>query len=102
MPLVAFDRLTQPSVRRVGCCLLSTLIGIPWVMTLHKLNITFQQESYSLVDTVVNSRALQALEVATTNHPIHRTLRCAARGKLERLFDDLALKAGLIAQRLEE
>ena len=59
-------------------------------MTLHKLNITFQQESYSLVDTVVNSRALQALEVATTNHPIHRTLRCAARGKLERLFDDLA------------
>jgi energy-coupling factor transporter ATP-binding protein EcfA2 len=71
-------------------------------MTLHKLNITFQQESYSLVDTVVNSRALQALEVATTNHPIHRTLRCAARGKLERLFDDLALKSGLIAQRLEE
>ncbi len=68
----------------------------------HKLNITFQQESYSLVDTVVNTRALQALEVAATNHPIHRTLRCAARGKLERLFDDLALKLGLIAQRLEE
>jgi energy-coupling factor transporter ATP-binding protein EcfA2 len=85
-------------------------------MTLHKLNpeaqpsearqirvgVTFQQESYSLLDTVVNTRALQALEVATTNHPIHRTLRCAARGKLERLFDDLALKSGLVAQRLEE
>jgi ATPase subunit of ABC transporter with duplicated ATPase domains len=51
---------------------------------------------------VVNTRASQALEVAATNLPIHRTLRCAARGKLERLFDDLALKLGLIAQRLEE
>jgi hypothetical protein len=85
-------------------------------MTLHKLNphhapseprqlrvgVTLQHESYSFVDTLVNTRALQALEVATTNHPIHRTLRCAARGKLEQLFDDLALQSGLVAQRLEE
>jgi hypothetical protein len=64
--------------------------------------VTLQQESYSLVDLVINTRALQALEVAATNHPIHRTLRCAARGKLEVLFDDLALKSNLTAQRLEE
>ncbi len=74
-------------------------------MIIHKLNperqppeprhvsvgATFQQDSYTLVDTVVNTRALQALEIAVTNHPIHRTLRCAARGKLDELFDDLAL-----------
>ena len=84
-------------------------------MTIHKLNperqppeprhvsvgVSFQQESYTLVDTVVNTRALQALEIAVTNHPIHRKLRCAARGKLEELFDDLALNMGLTAQRLE-
>jgi hypothetical protein len=83
-------------------------------MTIHKLNperqppeprqisvgVSFQQEFYTLVETVVNTRALQALEMAVTNHPIHRTLRCAARGKLEGLFDDLALKMNLTAQRL--
>ena len=83
-------------------------------MTIHKLNperqppeprhvnvgVSFHQEHYTLVDTVINTRALQALEIAVTNHPIHRTLRCAARGKLEELFDDLALDTGLIAQRL--
>lgn len=84
-------------------------------MTLHKLNpqtpsseprqinigVSFQQENYTLVDTVVNTRALQALEIAVTNHPIYRKLRCAARGKLAVLFDDLALNMGLIAQRLD-
>ena len=84
-------------------------------MTIHRLNperqpseprqvsvgVSFQQESYALVDTVVNARALQALEIAVAHHPIYRSLRCAARGKLEELFDDLALKMGLTAQRLD-
>jgi hypothetical protein len=82
-------------------------------MTIHKLNpgaaprprpvsvgVSFQQEHYSLVDTVVNTRALQAFEMAVTNHPIHRTVRCAARGKLEEVFDDIALNMNLTAQRL--
>jgi len=94
------------------------ILYIDWissVMTIHKLNperqpseprhvsvgVSFQQESYALVDTVVNARALQALEIAVAHHPIYRLLRCAARGKLEDLFDDLALKMGLTAQRLE-
>jgi hypothetical protein len=83
-------------------------------MSVHKLNperqppeprqvsvgVSFQQESYALVDTVVNARALQALEIAVAHHPIYRLVRCAARGKLEEIFDDLALKMGLTAQRL--
>jgi len=83
-------------------------------MTIHKLNperqppeprpvsvgVSFQQESYALVDTVVNARALQALEIAVAHHPIYRLYRCAARGKLEEIFDDLALRMGLTAQRL--
>ena len=84
-------------------------------MTIHKLNperpppesrhinvgVSFQQELYSLVDTVINTRALQAFEMALTNHPIHRTVRCAARGKIEEIFDDLATKMNLTAQRLD-
>jgi hypothetical protein len=34
------------------------------------------------------------------NYPIHRLVRCAARRPLEQVFDELALKAGLTAQRL--
>ncbi|MEA3182092.1 MAG: hypothetical protein QOI59_5615 [Gammaproteobacteria bacterium] len=85
-------------------------------MTIHKLNperqppeprqisvgVSFQQELYTLVDTVVNTRALQAFEMAVTNLPIHRTVRCAARGKVEEVFDDLALNMNLTAQRLGE
>lgn len=83
-------------------------------MSIHKLNperqpseprqvnvgVSFQQESYALVDTVINARALQALEIAVAHHPIYRLLRCAVRGKLEEIFDDLAVKMGLTAQRL--
>jgi hypothetical protein len=84
-------------------------------MTLHKLNperqppeprpinvgVSIQHELYSLADTVVNTRALQAFEMAVTNHPIHRIVRCAARRKLEEVFDDLALNMDLTAQRLD-
>jgi energy-coupling factor transporter ATP-binding protein EcfA2 len=84
-------------------------------MTLHKLNperqppeprhinvgVSFQHDLYSLADTVVNTRALQAFEMAVTNHPIHRIVRCAVHRKLEQVFDDLALKMNLTAQRLD-
>ena len=40
------------------------------------------------------------LEAAVTTYPIHRVVRCAARGKLEQIFDDLALHMGLTAHRL--
>jgi len=84
-------------------------------MTLHKLNperqpseprhvnvgVSFHRELYNLADTVVNTRALQAFEMAVTNHPIHRIVRCAAHRKLEQVFDDLALKMNLTAPRLD-
>lgn len=84
-------------------------------MTLHKLSperqppeprhinvgVSMQRELYNLADTVVNTRALQAFDMAVTNHPIHRIVRCAARRKLEEVFDDLALNMNLTAQRLD-
>jgi hypothetical protein len=84
-------------------------------MTLHKLNperqppeprhvnvgVSFQHKLYSLADTVVMARALQAFEMAVTNHPIHRIVRCAVQRKLAEVFDDLALKMNLTAQRLD-
>src|SRR6185312_3143806 len=85
------------------------------IMTLHKLSperqppeprhinvgVSMQRELYNLADTVVNTRALQAFDMAVTNHPIHRIVRCAARRKLEEVFDDLALNMNLTAQRLD-
>jgi hypothetical protein len=102
------------SVLLIGASSFHSIDRMIRAMTIHKLNperqppeprqisvgVSFQQELYTLVDTVVNTRALQALEMAVTNHPIHRTVRCAARGKLEEVFDDLALKMNLTAQRL--
>src|SRR5882724_3774000 len=84
-------------------------------MTLHKLNperqppeprhvnvrVSFHREIYNLADTVVNTRALQAFEMAVTNHPIHRIVRCAVQRRLEEVFDDLALNMSLTAQRLD-
>jgi hypothetical protein len=84
-------------------------------MTIHKLNperqlpeprqvgvgVSFQHDLYNLADMVVSTRALQAFEMAVTNHPIHRIVRCAVRRKLEEVFDDLALRMGLTAQRLD-
>ncbi len=45
-------------------------------------------------------RALRAFDLAPARYPIHRVVRCAARGSAAALFDDLALRSGLAAQRL--
>lgn len=50
--------------------------------------------------TVLNMRALGAFDLAPTRYPIHRVVRCAARGPMAALFDDLALQSGFAAQRL--
>jgi hypothetical protein len=65
------------------------------------VGVSFQHELYNLADTIVNARALPAFEMAVTNHPIHRIVRCAAHRKLEQVFDDPALKMNLTAQRLD-
>lgn len=49
---------------------------------------------------VLNIRALKAFSLAATRYPGHRVVRCAARGALAQLFEDLALQSGLAAQRL--
>jgi hypothetical protein len=84
-------------------------------MTIHKLNperhapeqrrpinvgVSIHHEPYNLADLVVRTRALQAFEMAVTNHPIHRIVRCSVRRKLEDVFDDLAVRMGPAAQRL--
>lgn len=85
-------------------------------MNLHKLNadraayepsalavgLTFQHELYDLADAVVKTRAIRALENVAVRYPVYRLFRCAARRKLEDVFDDLALRAGLAALRLDE
>jgi hypothetical protein len=84
-------------------------------MTIHKLSperapaeprlfsvgVSFQHDLYDLAETVIKTRAIQAFESAATRYPIHRVVRCAARRKLEDVFDDLALNLGLAPQRLD-
>jgi energy-coupling factor transporter ATP-binding protein EcfA2 len=64
------------------------------------VRVNFGYEPYDLADAVVQSRAIQAFDSAVASYPIHRLVRCAARRPLEQVFDDLALKSGLVAQRL--
>jgi hypothetical protein len=54
-----------------------------------------------LADTILKVRALQGLDCEARLFPIHRRVRYAARRPLEELFDELALHAGLVAQRLD-
>src|SRR5688500_18359192 len=66
------------------------------------VGVTFQYEPRSLAELVLNTRAVRALDSAAMRYPIHRDIRCAARRKLEDVFDDLALKFGFPALRLDE
>ncbi|MGH8294052.1 MAG: AAA family ATPase [Steroidobacteraceae bacterium] len=54
-----------------------------------------------LAGTLLNIRALRAFSRAPARYPIHRVVRCAARGTAAKLFDDLALRSGFAAQRLD-
>jgi hypothetical protein len=54
-----------------------------------------------LAGTLLNVRALRAFSRAPARYPIHRVVRCAARGSVADLFDDLALRSGLAAQRFD-
>jgi hypothetical protein len=54
-----------------------------------------------LAGTLLNLRALRAFARGPARYPIHRVVRCAARGTVAELFDDLALCTGLTAQRFD-
>jgi hypothetical protein len=85
-------------------------------MAIHKINpevapkdalpldvgMSLTHRSYSFADTIVRARAARALSGVPTRFPIYRLVRCAARSKLDVLFDDIALSAGLDAHRLDE
>jgi len=84
-------------------------------MTIHKLKpepavdgstplavvFSIQYEQWSIADAIVRARAAQALGDTVGRYPIHRMVRCAVRGNVADVFDDLALSTGLAPQRLD-
>jgi hypothetical protein len=71
------------------------------VGTPRPMRLTVRGDIDDLAVTLLNLRAIQAFDRGPAHYPIHRVIRCAARGSLVSLFDDLALRAGLTAQRLD-
>jgi hypothetical protein len=85
-------------------------------MSIHKLNaerapqppsalsvgLAFQHDTYNLADSVLKTRMVRALEASPATYAVHRMFRCAARRKVEDVFDDLALAMGMTASRLDE
>jgi hypothetical protein len=85
-------------------------------MTIHKLTaiqqpmetspldigLSFSNRSHDFTDLIVRARAVRAFSSAATRFPIYRLIRCAARAKLEPLFDDIGMRSGLDAHRMEE
>jgi hypothetical protein len=65
------------------------------------VGVSFNHDLYDLGEAVFKTRAIQAFEGSATRYPIHRLVRCAVPRALEDVFDDLALHAGLAAQRLD-
>lgn len=64
-------------------------------------HLTVRADLDDLAGTLLNLRALRAFDRAPARYPIHRVVRCAARGSVADLFDDLALRTGLAAQRFD-
>jgi hypothetical protein len=52
-------------------------------------------------ETLLKLRALQSFDRGAVRYAIHRTVRCAVRRPLDEVFDDLALHADLVAQRMD-
>lgn len=65
------------------------------------VGVSFSHDLYDLGEAVFKTRAIQAFESVATRYPIHRRVRCAVPRALQDVFDDLALNAGLAAQRLD-
>jgi hypothetical protein len=65
------------------------------------VSVAFQHDLCDLGEAVIKTRAIQAFDNAATRYPIHREIRCAASGKLQDVFDALALNTGLAPQRLD-
>lgn len=66
-----------------------------------RMRLTVHADLDDLAGTLLNFRALRAFNRAPARYPIHRVVRCAALGPMADLFDDLALRSGLDAQRFD-
>ena len=64
-------------------------------------SVNLGTDGYNLAEILLKVRAFRALDGGMRRLPIHRKVRFAARRVLEDLFDDLALRAGLVAHRLD-
>lgn len=83
-------------------------------MTLHKLNpaaatdsarplaaaLSIDLREYSLPRAIMKARVLEASSLAMGAFPIYRYVRFAVRSKVEDVFDDFALLAGMVPRRL--
>lgn len=66
-----------------------------------QMRLTVHADLDDLAGTLLNLRALRAFSRAPARYPIYRVVRCAARAAAADLFDDLALRSGLAAQRFD-
>jgi hypothetical protein len=82
-PLSRFDDEDFPGTR-----------GLP-------LHIALRGDLADLGDTLLKVRALRAFDCDAQRFPIYRNLRFAVRRELDELLDDLALRSGYLAQRLD-
>jgi ATPase family associated with various cellular activities (AAA) len=65
------------------------------------LHIALRGDLADLGDTLLKVRALRAFDCGARRFSIYRNLRFAVRRELDELLDDLALRSGYLAQRLD-
>jgi hypothetical protein len=66
------------------------------------LRLAVRSDVRNVVDALLALRSLQALDHGAACYPVYRLVRSATRRPVEELFDDLALRSGLVAHRLGE
>jgi hypothetical protein len=66
------------------------------------LRLAVRSEVRNVLDALLALRSLQALDHGAACYPVYRLVRSATRRPVEELFDDLALRSGLVAHRLGE
>jgi hypothetical protein len=64
--------------------------------------VSLRTDPADIGNVLLALRALRAFDFNPTRYPVYRLVRAAARRPLDELFDDLAQRAGLGAQRLGE
>jgi hypothetical protein len=66
------------------------------------LRLAVRSDVRNVVDALLALRSLQALDHGVACYPLYRLVRAVTRRPVEELFDDLALRSGLLAHRLGE